>query len=161
MAARKKAKAKRKAPARKKAAVKERAKSRPKKGGQIAKPTLSPGFVAGQFRPGQSGNPTGRPKDKTFDESVRAILGQGNASGQTRMDQVALLFLDECISKRNNKMLKELFARIWPVTTKHEHSNDPEAPLTDARPGLDYSKLSIPELKALNSILSKAAGDRA
>lgn len=137
----------------KKAAFKKKvAKKKPKQ-------KFSDAFLQSQFKPGKSGNPNGRPKRRTMDEAMAHLLDQpipGGDADSTRVDYIAGIILDECVQKRNPTMLKELLSRIWPVTSRIEHANNPDAPLTDAVAGIDLSKLSVPELKILGKIVTKA-----
>lgn len=70
-----------------------------------------------QFKPGQSGNPGGRPKGRTLMGVLRELLEQEELSGQACppgkqvIDLVGEAFLWECLRRGNATLLKELLDR--------------------------------------------------
>ena len=99
---------------------------------------FSPEFVANTYRPGQSGNPNGRPKRKGLEEILRDHLEKtipipGGAKGEetTRLELMAKVLFSEGITKRNSKVMLAIFDRLWPKPIKIQ--GDPESPLLIAR----------------------------
>ena len=98
-----------------------------------SKRTLSPGFLAQQFKKGQSGNPNGRPRRVSFETLVERILdeqlaGDGGITASKR-ELIARIFVDEMV-KRNGRMIREFLQRAWPAPQKHEVSGVNGGPIT-------------------------------
>lgn len=151
--------------AKKKASEKVRKKKSPAKKKAKApanKGASHPRFVSGQFKPGQSGNPAGRPKRKPLDEVVLEMLDQEvTADGRTRTDQLAVILLDEILNKRNGRMLKEVLSRLWPV--KQIISGDPDNPViprSAESEERDLSVLSDAELRVMDKLEKKILDGR-
>ena len=76
-----------------------------------------------QWRPGQSGNPAGRPKKKSFLEVLRDVLQEdlqiteGPLAGKSipKLEMVARILVDELL-KRNTRLITEFLDREWPKT---------------------------------------------
>jgi hypothetical protein len=83
---------------------------------------LHPKMIANQWKPGQSGNPKGKPPRPSFESIVRKVLDETvGSTGQTKREVVARVFVDEMI-RRNSPLIKELLAREWPVKSMLEIS---------------------------------------
>lgn len=86
-------------------------------------PRRNPAMRERMWRPGQSGNPAGPPRRKTLEEIVGRLLEEAMVvDGQTvpGMEALAKVVLHEAMQRRNDKVLKELLARLWPATQKVE-----------------------------------------
>jgi hypothetical protein len=77
---------------------------------------------ATQWKPGQSGNPAGRPKRESFESIVQRLLDLDHPNKDvdcSRREYIARQFVD-MMEGRNDKVLKEFADRVWPKLTKHE-----------------------------------------
>ncbi len=96
---------------------------------------FSPEFVANTYRPGQSGNPKGRPKRKGLEEILRDHLEKtvpgSNGEETTRLELMAKVLFSEGITKRNSKVMLAIFDRLWPKPIKIQ--GDAENPILIAR----------------------------
>lgn len=84
-------------------------------------PRRNPAMREKMWKPGQSGNPNGPPRRKTLEELVGRLLeGPMTIDGRevSGMEALAMVVLNEAMQRRNDKVLKELLARLWPATTK-------------------------------------------
>ena len=77
-----------------------------------------------RWKPGQSGNPKGRPKRKSFETLVEEILdeklpGPKGARKKVKRELLARVFVDELL-KRNNGLVREYLSRAWPVVQHHD-----------------------------------------
>jgi hypothetical protein len=89
-----------------------------------------PAFKAQQWKPGQSGNPAGRPKGRSLQEWVLEIAEeQVTGTEMTKMEFAARVFFEECL-KRNPRFFVELLARLWPAPLKHEVGGLNGGPIT-------------------------------
>lgn len=74
------------------------------------------------FKPGQTGNPNGRPKKVTFEQIVAKVLDEkiGGRDGVsvTRREALARVLVDECL-RRNSGLIREVLAREWPAVQSH------------------------------------------
>ena len=89
-----------------------------------------------RFKPGQSGNPGGRPKGRTsFEFLVNKALDQPVHQGSdiTKRESIAMNFVDAIetgtISSEGVKLFGEYIARSWPKITKTELTGLDGAPL--------------------------------
>lgn len=94
------------------------------------KRTISPitgaDITATQFKPGQSGNPGGRPKSRPFKEALDRVLATGDYS----IDDVVRSLVKEAMGG-NVQAAKEIADRIEGKSIATvEVSGDPENPLT-------------------------------
>jgi hypothetical protein len=69
------------------------------------------GSASTRFRPGQSGNPKGRPKGKTLTEVIRKKLAQKGEDGQSLLNAIAQVFVDEA-KAGHYQFAKELIDRV-------------------------------------------------
>lgn len=73
-----------------------------------------------RFKPGESGNPAGRPKRPTFESLVEQVLDMTiEEMGCSKREALALVFVDSLL-KRNTRLIHEYLAREWPAVQKHE-----------------------------------------
>lgn len=94
---------------------------------------LPPGFVAQQWKPGQSGNPKGRPKRPSMETLVAQILDERLPnSDQTKRELLARVFVDEML-KRNGRMIREYLAREWPIHHQITVSEEPDEHILEQR----------------------------
>ena len=82
------------------------------------------------FKPGQSGNPKGRPKRVTFEELVTRVLDEPMPGQKdiTKREHIARDFVKMLLAS-DGKMLREFMERVWPKTTKHEIAGSDGQPL--------------------------------
>ena len=78
-----------------------------------------PKMLAQRWKPGQTGNPAGRPRIPTLEEIMRKHLG-GLVDGtdSTRLEVMAKLIFSEGVTKKNAKVLIALMDRLWPKPLK-------------------------------------------
>jgi hypothetical protein len=111
-----------------------------------------------QWAKGQSGNPEGRPKNKTLEEVMRGHLKEMvGESDVSRMEGLSRVVLDEAMTKRNGRIIVAVMDRLFPA--KQVLSNDPDNPITAPQvgPRYDLAKLTRSEAKTLRTLLVKAA----
>jgi hypothetical protein len=98
--------------------------------------TQHPKFQAQKWKPGQSGNPGGRPKGQSLQALVNSILDEAIALPETgelitKRELVGRVIVDEWL-KRNGMMLREYLAREWPAPLRHEIGGLNGGPITIA-----------------------------
>ncbi len=70
------------------------------------------------WKPGQSGNPKGLPKGRTFEQEVQAILAKKFPGHDfTNREQTARKFV-EMLTKGNLHAIRDLMEREWPKILK-------------------------------------------
>lgn len=149
-AAKKKARAKK--VAKKRVAVKPKPKPKRK---------LPPQLEANKWKPGQSGNPAGRPKRKSLEEVLRQYLSgvleiDKEGIETTRLDLMAKVIFSEGITKRNAKVMIALMDRLWPKPIVLK--TDPGEPIEVAiRP--DLRKRTKEELREIVAMRKKVEAD--
>jgi hypothetical protein len=83
------------------------------------------------WKPGQSGNPAGRPKGSknTLESIVRAKLDEqlpGSADGTTKLDLLADIFVGQLLNRKNKEAFAHYIEREWPKVSKLEVAADVE-----------------------------------
>jgi len=77
------------------------------------------------WKKGQSGNPSGRPKRKSFETLVNEALDKEvPGHGVTKREALAELFVNQLLQKRNRDAFSHYIKRGWPEVSKHEISAD-------------------------------------
>lgn len=76
------------------------------------------GFQPGNewaFKPGQSGNPKGRKKNKSFEQLVRDKMQEKLKDlEETRIERLAEMFVEDLITNRDDKDFDLWMKRAWP-----------------------------------------------
>ncbi len=79
-------------------------------------PHPKPWLVKHQFKPGESGNPSGGSGPLTFEQVVAKILDEVVEGTQTsRREALARVFIDEMILGRNAQLIRAYMDRTWPT----------------------------------------------
>ena len=85
-----------------------------------------------RWKPGESGNPAGRPKTPSLETILRKYLGEkisvGTPDETTRMEAMAKLVFSEGVTNRNHRIMIALLDRLWPKPIKIQ--GDPDNPIT-------------------------------
>lgn len=78
-----------------------------------------PKMLAHRWKPGQSGNPAGKPRTPTLEEIMRKHLG-GMVEGtdSTRLEVMSKQIFSMGVTKKNAKVLIALMDRLWPKPIK-------------------------------------------
>jgi hypothetical protein len=80
------------------------------------------------WKPGQSGNPAGKPKRPSFEALVNAALDKEMPGhGITKREVIAQTFVDKLIEDQCRDAFAHFIKRAWPEVNKHEVSADIEA----------------------------------
>ena len=73
------------------------------------------------WKKGETGNPNGRPKRKTFEELVEIELDPSvPGSDMVGREALAKIFASQLLSKRNKDAFSHYIRRAWPEVSKHE-----------------------------------------
>lgn len=65
------------------------------------------------FKPGQSGNPRGRPRrGKTLTESVKRVLREPHTEGKTKGEALADVLVELALDEKSIPAIKEIFDRL-------------------------------------------------
>ena len=106
-----------------------------------------------RFRPGQSGNPAGRPRRKTLGECIAALLdetdlyGKPIPGGRSVADLLALTIVKEALEGK--------FPFAKEILDRTEGKVPDRVAWTEGRPPMDLSVLSDEDLDALGRIMMK------
>ncbi len=80
---------------------------------------MHPKMVAGRWKPGQSGNPAGKPQTPTLEEVLREHLsGREDGSEDTRLQAMAKEIYTEGVGNHNSKVLIAIMDRLYPKPLK-------------------------------------------
>jgi len=86
-----------------------------------------------QFKPGQSGNPKGRPARPSFESIVANILDEKiPTTDMKKREALARVFVDMML-QRNPAMMREYLLREWPAVLRHELSGEGGGPIEVTR----------------------------
>ena len=78
-----------------------------------------------RWKKGQSGNPNGRPKKKSFRELVEKELdSEIKKLGIDKREMVAVLFVDRLLKQKSKEDFTHFIKRVWPEISKHEVRGD-------------------------------------
>ncbi len=95
------------------------------------------------WKPGQSGNPKGRPKQKSIETVMREILGEEyvgpDGEKTTKLEVLAKIMWSKVIQDRDIATITLLLKRLWPEVRQHEVSGTVslEQQIADAARELD------------------------
>jgi len=79
------------------------------------------------WKKGESGNPKGRPKKKSVEDYVEALLDEvpkGGKGDTTRRELLAQVIVEKMFSRKGEPILREYLKRAWPEINRHEISAD-------------------------------------
>ena len=65
------------------------------------------------WKPGQSGNPAGRPKRPSFESIVNRMLDEPGSDELTKREDLARRFVD-LVTEGDMREMRELLSRVWP-----------------------------------------------
>ena len=68
-----------------------------------------------QWKPGQSGNPNGRPPNSRKLESYVSQVLDEEVNGVRRIEVLSRVIVDEMINGRNTALTKSIMDRLWPA----------------------------------------------
>lgn len=77
------------------------------------------------WKKGQSGNPKGRPRKKSFQELVETQLDEEiSKMGIIKRELLAKLYVDRLLKQKNKEDFSHYIKRVWPEISKHEVAGD-------------------------------------
>ncbi len=122
-------------------------------------PKLSPHDIPAMrdnmWKPGQSGNPLGAAKHRTFEQIVRDVLREKvDGSDIDQFEVLARVVVEEAIKTRNTQVIKLLVERLWPMTKMINANLTTENPLTASPEAAAIFDSMSPEMIA---VVRKAA----
>jgi hypothetical protein len=108
-----------------------------------------------QFKPGQSGNPNGRPKMPDLSEAISKVLAD-EKDGKTALDAVLMALRNKAV-KGDVRAAQELLDRAFGKSKQSiDHSGK-----VDTSPQFDISKLDDNELRTLAELQRKGGTSKA
>lgn len=92
-------------------------------------PNDIPAMREKQWKPGQSGNPKGRPPMRSLESCVTELLRQEiDDTGKQRIEIVAARLVKQLFDG-DHATLKVMLDRLWPAENRHTISGDKDNPL--------------------------------
>jgi hypothetical protein len=104
------------------------------------------------WKPGQSGNPSGRPKRDSITSALLRQLEQQNADSETIADSIAAVLVKRALSG-DVRAIREIADR---TEGKPRQQIKVEAEVMDSGDRLDLSKVSDDQLRQVQEILDRA-----
>ena len=76
------------------------------------------------WKPGQSGNPRGRPKQRKLEDTILELLSKpidpSNKDSGTAHDLLASEIVKRCFQGKDSTLMREVLKRLWPEVSKVE-----------------------------------------
>lgn len=116
----------------------------------VAKTELPEGFKKQMWKKGQTGNPKGRPKKRSFQELVESALDEEiSKMGIIKRELLAKLYVDRLLKQKNKEDFSHYIKRVWPEVSKHEVAGD-----------LDLNHEMRQAAEELEELLSRSTGKK-
>lgn len=121
-------------------------------GKPMPKHKITPEMEAAKWKPGQSGNPKGRPKQQSLETVLRQYLqqeiGKEGEAKITRFDAMVRVIFSEAVTKRNAKVLIAIMDRLYPkpIVIRGDEDN----PVIVERASMKH--MSTKELRQLDAL---------